>query len=57
MEGRLAIVDKQITVWCRLTKSLAKEGYEVKAFQTVEAFMAVMAPQWFPDDLSLSKGY
>ena len=55
MEGRLALVDNQITVWCRLTKSLAKEGYEVKAFQTVEAFMAVMAPQWLPYGLSLSR--
>ena len=45
MDCRIVIVDDDITVGCRLTKSLAKEGYEVKAFQRVEAFMAVMAPQ------------
>ena len=47
MDGRIAIVDDEITVCRRLTRALAKEGCEVEAFQTAEAFMSGMAQQSF----------
>jgi hypothetical protein len=42
MDGRLAIVHAEITVRHRLTKSLAKGGYEVEALMTAKSFMARM---------------
>lgn len=47
MDGRIAIVDDEITVCRRLTKALAKEGYEVESFQTAESLMARMAQNSF----------
>ncbi len=47
MDGRIAIVDDEITVCRRLTKALAKEGYEVESFQTAESLMARMAQNNF----------
>ena len=47
MDGRIAIVDDELTVCRRLTDSLTKEGYEAEAFQTAESFMARMAQKVF----------
>jgi DNA-binding NtrC family response regulator len=47
MDGRIAIVDDEITVCRRLTDSLTKEGYEAEAFQSAESFMARMAQKVF----------
>ena len=35
MDGRIAIVDDELTVCRRLTHSLSKEGYEAEAYQYV----------------------
>jgi len=47
MDGRIAIVDDELTVCRRLTDSLTKEGYEAEAFQTAESFMERMAQKVF----------
>jgi FixJ family two-component response regulator len=42
MDGRPAIVDAEIAVRHRLTKSLAKRGFQVEALMTAKSFMARM---------------
>jgi len=47
MDGRIAIVDDELTVCRRLTDSLTKEGYEAEAFQTAGPFLERMARAQF----------